>query len=172
NTVTRNNMLAFNVTTGQLTSFAPSFNGQINAVAVSPDKTRVYVGGEFTSVNGQTRRRLAAFDAQTGALISNFAPPVNYDVDALVATNTKVYAGGSFLGVGSQDRQYLAAFNASNGALLDWAPQATGGTVSAITINPEGTKVVVGGSFTKLNGSSNPGYGLRSEEHTSELQSR
>ena len=161
NTVARGNMLAFDVTTGQLnTSFAPTFNAQIRAIAVSPDKTKIYVGGEFTTVNGQSRKRLAAFNAQTGALITTFAPPVNYDVDALVATNTKVYAGGSFLGVGSQDRQYLAAFNASNGALLDWAPQATGGTVSAMTINPDGSKIVVGGSFTAVNGSSNPGYGL------------
>ncbi|GAA1426488.1 hypothetical protein GCM10009616_01170 [Microlunatus lacustris] len=160
NTVARGNLLAFDVTTGVLTSFAPSFNAQIRSIAVSPDQTRLYVGGEFTSVNGQTRRRIAAFDARTGALVDAFAPPVNYDVDALVATNTKVFAGGSFLGVGSAGRQYLAAFNAANGALLDWAPQATGGTVSALTINPDGTRVVAGGSFTAMNGSSNPGYGL------------
>ncbi|WP_245862295.1 PKD domain-containing protein [Georgenia soli] len=159
-TVPRGNMLAFNVTTGQMTSFAPTFNQQVRSIAVSPDKSRIYVGGEFTSVNGQTRRRVAAFDAATGALVANFAPPVNYDVAAVVATNDKVYVGGSFLGVGSVNRQNLAAFNASNGALLDWAPQATGGTVAALTINPEGTKVAVGGGFTALNGSSNPGYGL------------
>lgn len=160
NTVARGNILAFDVTTGVMTSFAPSFNGQIRALAVSPDKTRLYVGGEFTTVNGSTRRRIAAFNTANGALISTFAPPVNYDVDAIVATNTTVYAGGSFLGVGSANRQYLAAFNASNGALLDWAPQATGGTVNALTMNPQGTKIAVGGSFTALNGSSNPGYGL------------
>jgi len=160
NTVPRANILAFDVTTGQLRSFAPTFNAQVRSVAVSPDKTRVYVGGEFTTVNGQSRRRIAAFNAGTGALIASFAPPINYDVAAVVATNTTVYAGGSFLGVGNTDRQYLAAFNASNGALLDWAPQATGGTVAALAINPQGTKVAIGGGFTALNGSSNPGYGL------------
>ena len=92
--------------------------------------------------------------------IAGFAPPINYDVSAVVATNTTVYAGGAFQGVGSQDRGNLAAFNASNGALLNWAPQATGGYVWSMAINPQGTKIVAGGSFTALNGSSNPGYGL------------
>ena len=159
--VTRNNMLAYDITTGALISgFAPSFNGQVKTVALSPDKTRLYVGGSFTTVDGQSRRRIAAFNATTGALISNFAPPVNYEVNAIVATNSTVYAGGNFAGVGSQDRWNLAAFNASNGALLNWAPRATGGYVWAMAINPEGTKIAVGGSFTALNSSSNPGYGL------------
>jgi PKD repeat protein len=165
NTVPRSNLLAFNVTTGQLLSFNPNptFNGQIRAMAVSPDKTRLYVGGEFTTVNGQPRSRIAAFNIANGALslISNFAPPVNYHVRGVTATNSTVYAGGDFTGVGNAPRAFLAAFNASNGALLDWAPQATGGGgVAAVLVNAEGTRVAVGGSFTALNGSSNPGYGL------------
>jgi len=158
---TRRNLLAYDLNTGALiSSFAPNLNGEVKSVALSPDGTRLYVGGAFTTVDGQTRKRIAAFNAQTGALIANFAPPVNYDVNAIVATNTTVYAGGNFAGVGSQDRWNLAAFNASNGALLNWAPRATGGYVWAMAMNDAGTKIVVGGSFTALNGSSNPGYGL------------
>ncbi|KAA1422788.1 PKD domain-containing protein [Mumia zhuanghuii] len=161
NTVARSHLLAYDVQTGVLVSnFAPTLNAQVTAVAVSPNGARVYVGGNFTTVNGQTRRRIAAFDAASGALIASFAPSVNGSVDAIAATNTTVYAGGSFLGVGNQDRYNVAAFSATNGALLDWAPVTAGGTVEALAINPEGTKVAVGGSFTSLNGSSNPGYGL------------
>ena len=161
NTVARANMLAYDVVTGALvTTWAPTFNGQVRALAVSPDKSRLYVGGEFTTVNGISHRRIAAFDTATGNLIAGFNPPMNYDVNAIVATNTTVYAGGSFQGVGSQDRWGLAALNASNGALLAWAPAATGGEVWAMTINPSGTRIAVGGSFTAMNGSSNPGYGL------------
>jgi PKD repeat protein len=160
-TVSRTHLLAYDITTGALVNgFAPTLNGQVLSVALSPDQTRLYVGGEFTTVNGQTRRRIAAFNAATGALITSFAPPVNYDVHAIVATNTTVYAGGNFGGVGNQNRANLAAFNASNGALLNWAPQATGGYVWSMAMNPAGTKIAVGGSFTALNGSSNPGYGL------------
>jgi PKD repeat protein len=160
-TVARPNLLAYDITTGVLLNdFAPSLNGQVRVVAVSPDKTRIYVGGDFTTVDGQSRRRIAAFDAATGALVSTFAPPLNSDVRAIVATNTTVYVGGSFAGVGNQARNNLAAFNASDGALLSWAPQATGGYVWSMAMSPQGDKLAVGGSFTALNGSSNPGYGL------------
>lgn len=160
-TVARGNMLAYDIVTGALvTSWAPTFNAQVRAMAVSPDKSRLYVGGDFTTVNGTSRRRIAAFDTATGNLVASFNPPINYHVNALVATNTTVYAGGEFQDVGTQVRPGLAAFNASNGALLNWAPAATGGDVWAMTMNPAGTRIAVGGSFTALNGSSNPGYGL------------
>src|SRR4051794_20220015 len=62
----RNNMLAYDIRTGALiTSFAPNLNGQALAVAASPDGRRVYVAGDFTTANGQTRKRVAAYDTAT-----------------------------------------------------------------------------------------------------------
>jgi PKD repeat protein len=158
--VPRSNAVAYSITTGNLTNWAPQVNGQVRTVAVSPDKTRLYIGGSFTTVNGLPRKRIAAFDVATGNLVATFAPPVNYDVYAIAATNSTVYAGGDFQDVGTKDRGYLAAFQASNGALLDWAPRAAGGKVWSIVLNPDGSKLAVAGQFTSLNGSSNPGYGL------------
>ena len=166
----RGNLLAFDVTTGVLTDFAPQLNGQVLALAVSPDGGTLYVGGAFTEAtvpdgddadsepDEVSRRRLAAYDIATGELLA-FAPSVNADVAAVVATDDTVYAGGSFLGIGNVDRHYLAAFG-TDGTLLPWAPAATGGPVTTITVNPAATKIAVGGYFPALNGSSNPGYGL------------
>ena len=56
------------------TSFAPTLNGQVLSVVASPDHKRIYVAGEFTTVNGQRRNRVAAFDAATGRLVTTFAP--------------------------------------------------------------------------------------------------
>lgn len=167
-TVTRNNLVAYDVRTGVMTSFAPNFNGQVRAVAVSPDQRRIYVGGDFTTVDGVSRRRIAAFDATTGALIAGFAPQVSGSVTSIAPTNTTVYVGGSFGTVGTQSRSNLAAFSTS-GALLNWAPTTTGGYVWAMAIDPAGTKVAVGGSFTALNGSSSPGYGLGMVDATTGL---
>lgn len=53
---------------GHPTSFAPQIDGNVNALVLSPDRKTLYIGGNFTTVNGQPRANLAAFDAATGAL--------------------------------------------------------------------------------------------------------
>ena len=159
--IARANLLAYDITTGNLdASFAPVLNAQARVVASSPDGSRVYVGGDFTTVNGETRSRIAAFDTATGSLVASFAPNIGYHVYAIAVTPSVVYVGGNFQGVGTASRSYLAAFRTSDGALLDWAPAAGGGMVNALAVSPDGSKVAVGGRFTSLNGSSNPGYGL------------
>jgi PKD repeat protein len=159
NTVVRNNILAYNLTTGELLPFAPVLNAQALSIAASPDGSRIYVGGDFTSVNGATVWRVAALDPVTGALVTSFLPKVGATVRAIVPTAGTVYLGGLFTSVGSAARSRLAAVQASDGALTAWAPSADG-RVNALALSPDGSRAVVGGAFTTLNGSSNPGYGL------------
>ncbi|RWZ59707.1 PKD domain-containing protein [Labedella populi] len=166
NTVARKNFLAYDLTTGALLPFAPQFNQQARTVAASPDGKRLYVGGLFTQVDGVTRTYIAAFDIATGALVTTFKPNVTRRVNAIVATDTTVYTGGAFTAINSQDRFGAAAFAASNGAMTPWAPAAVGGSVAAMTMSPDGSKIVLGGAFTTVNGSSNPGYGLAAVDTT------
>lgn len=148
----RANLLSYDLETGLLrTDFAPSLNGQVLAVTASPDGSRIYVGGDFTQANGQTRQRIAAYSTQTGELISSFAPPVNYQVRAIAATDSVVYVGGAFEGVGNQPRRNLAAFDAATGALLDWAPQADR-TVWGLALSGDGQTLVASGQFETVNG--------------------
>ena len=93
----RGNLLAFDITTGNLiTSFAPSLNAQVKFVTASPDGSRIYVGGAFTTANGATRNRIAAYSTSTGALLTTFAPSLDATVNAIAATNTTVYVAGNF----------------------------------------------------------------------------
>ncbi|WP_150307656.1 PKD domain-containing protein [Planctomonas psychrotolerans] len=164
-TVPRANLLAYNLTTGALvTSFAPTLNGQVRSLAASPDGSRLYAAGEFTTVNGVSRNRIAAFSTATGALVTSFAPSANSRVSAVVATNDTVYFGGTMSAVSGVSRPgRSAAVSASNGAVLPWAPLANpDGRVLAMVLSPDNSKLVLGGSFTTMNGSSNPGYGLAS----------
>ena len=95
-------------------------------------------------------------------LIGSFQPKPDATVRAIAATSDTVYFGGLLSAVGGVARTRVAAVRASDGALLSWAPNAQGGSVHALALSPTGSQVLVGGSFTTMNGSSNPGYGLAS----------
>ncbi|MGO4956995.1 PKD domain-containing protein [Luteococcus sp. Sow4_B9] len=152
----RSNLLAYDVTTGVLkTTFAPVVNGKVRTVAVSPDRTKLYIGGNFTKVNGQTRNRVAAFNLSDGSLDTGFKPSVNSEVSSIVATDTTVYIGGVFSAVNGVPRSRLAAASRS-GRLMAWAPAADL-YVNSIALTPDASKLAVGGSFSAINGSFAPG---------------
>jgi hypothetical protein len=155
------NILAFSLSTGRLiTTFTASLNAQALAVAASPDGRRLYVGGDFTQMNGGAASRVVALNPTTGATIPGWAPAMSSSVRAIVATPETVYLGGSFNSVGSTSRSRLAAARASDGSLRPWRPSAGDGRVNALVMAPDRSKLVAGGTFTTLNGTSQPGFGL------------
>jgi PKD repeat protein len=169
----RANLLAYDIRTGALiTSFAPVLNGQALVVTASPDGSRIYIGGDFTTVNGQARKRVAALDTATGALVSTWKPSISSQVKAIAATNDTVYLGGTITGVGSVARTKLAAVTAATGALLPWAPVPGPGSTAAnrepgktaaqeatlnydvlsLVVTGGGSQVVAAGRFDTMNG--------------------
>jgi PKD repeat protein len=149
------NLIRFDITTGnQDTSWRPVLNGQVIVVAHSHDGKTLYVGGDFTTVNGQPRNRIAAFDTATGQLIGSFNPGTGGEVRAIAVStdDSTVYAGGSFGAAAGVARNRLAAFAASTGALLSWAPSADNFRVNALVTTPDGSKVIIGGAFTTFDG--------------------
>lgn len=160
NETPRNNLMAYDLVSGALLPYAPNVNGEVTALAASPNGARLYVGGSFTAIGGATVWRVAALNPTTGAIDTTFLPKMSASVRTIVVTANTVYMGGLFNAVGSVTRNRLAAAAASNGALLPWAPSAAGGRVNALALAPDGASMVVGGAFTTLNGSSNPGFGL------------
>ncbi len=160
NETPRGNLLSFDIRTGALnTNFAPSLNGTVKDVKVSPDGSRLYVAGSFTTANGQNRYRIAAYNTATGALISTFAPSTNATIAAIAVTNSVVYVGGWFSSANGVARTRLAAFSATDGALLGWAPTANA-DVQSMTLTPDNTKVIIGGKFQLVNNSA--AYGIAS----------
>lgn len=160
-TVERKNILAYDIRTGELiTSFAPSFNAQVLSLAASPDGSRLYVGGEFTTLNGQSALRMVALDPVTGQRIANFDPQPSNSVRTIVATDSTVYLGGAFFRLGEAWREQAAALRASDGALLAFRPVVSGGHVDSMAISPDGTKLALGGKFTQVNSTTANANGL------------
>ena len=162
--MTANNFFAYDITTGnRVAAHSHSMNGQVLAVSASPDGSRVYVGGDFTTVDGVARNHIVAFDTTTGAVVTNFRASVSGQVLAISATDTTVYVGGNFFSANGSTRRRLAAFNASAAttaaAILPWAPKADDNKVSSMVVSPDKSRVIVGGSFTTINGAPANGMG-------------
>lgn len=161
----RTHLLAYDITTGNLiTGFNHTLNAQGRAITASPDGTRVYVGGDFTTVDGQTRNRIAAFSTVDGSLLS-WNGGAAASVRALAVTDSTVYAGGVYSSAMGNNRSRLSAYSTSSGALLNWAPVAANGQVNALVVTPDKSRVIVGGQFNSLNGVQ--AYGLGAVDATS-----
>lgn len=152
-------LLAYDIRTGnRIGSFNHVLNAQGRGIAASPDGSRIYVVGDFTSVDGIGRGHIAAFDTASGSLVPNFAPNVNGAVRAVTATNGAVYFGGSFSSVNGLSRSSLAAVNSSDAGLHSWAP-GVDATVWSMVLTPDQSKVVIGGQFMQLNATDVHGHG-------------
>ncbi len=167
--VARTYLAAYSSRTGALQSFNPSITGgsgaKITALAVSPDGSTLYVGGNFNHVNGTYRDNLAAFSTATGTLTS-WAPTAYGNVNTIVPSpsGSEIYLGGAFNALDGSPRTYAGAVNAS-GALQPWAPNLNN-AVTSLAVAPDDSRVFVGGYFTTINGvtqnaigSTDPGSG-------------
>ena len=129
-------------------SMVPTFHPQVNATVrtILPTSTGVYLGGDFTSVNGTPRGHLAEVTAvgstTPGALIS-WAPTTDLTVRSMVLSpdGTDLVVGGDFftlngadshaLGIvdpvtGATVKDYPLGFIEQNSVVKDLATDATG----------------------------------------------
>ena len=169
------NVAAINVKTGAaISTWRPKVSGKdavVRSLAVKNGK--VFIGGNFTAVEGKPRKNLAAVSANTkkAVRLSPFAPQVGGDtsyVFALEAGDRKLYAGGGFSKVNGAPRKNLAAFSLKTGALdRHWKPKATKAStcmdpkcshkVRALELGSGGRSIFVGGSFSHVSGTNGRG---------------
>jgi hypothetical protein len=121
------NLVAFDATTGAVRSgFAShTFNGEVYAIAVSANGSRIYVGGDFTGIDCKkvgsksvctTAQHLIAFDA-SGNPVPAFS---------------------------------VGGVPTVNGGASD--PTAVRGRVRSLLLSPDGSTLYVGGDFSHLDG--------------------
>lgn len=141
-------------------------NGQVNAVAVQSDD-KVLIGGEFWSVNGEERVRLARLNAD-GTLDHTFGEGlpgivghslnlINSVHSIVLQSDGRILVGGSFTSVQGEPRNGIARLNA-DGTIDPTFGDGLAGVeaphfprVGTIVVQPNG-KILLRGSFTSVNG--------------------
>lgn len=138
-------------------SWTPAADGPVTALLLH--NHILYVGGNFFSVNGVERWRLAAVDRVTGEL-ALWNPKLGTAnlVNALTTSGANVYVGGVFelvnavvvpgTGLRGEGRRNLAAVDAVTGLATPWNPNIFDGEVKALAI--AGSVVYAGGSFDQV----------------------
>jgi hypothetical protein len=152
-TFTRNRMVAFNAANGNIsTTFAPTFNGDVWAIVASG--TSLYVGGNFSTVNGVARRGLVKIDATTGAVDPAFNANLNSNVSEAALVSGRLIISGVFT-------KKIEAVNLTTGANTGYINIPVTGSVAGnagavevyrFAVNPAGTRLVGVGNFTTVGG--------------------
>ncbi|MFO1421385.1 MAG: Ig-like domain repeat protein [Candidatus Competibacteraceae bacterium] len=117
--------------------------------------SRLYVGGAFTTLGGQTRNRLARV-ASTGAVDTWYpAGGANDAVGALAVDNSSnnVYVGGSFATLGGSVHLAIAQVSTTGTGTptANWARAGYPGSIFALTRDSAG-RTYVGGNFAIVDG--------------------
>jgi trimeric autotransporter adhesin len=155
-TVTRTFLAAENADTGALLSWHPVLNGRAYALAASPDRSTLYVGGQFTTVNGQRHSHLVAFDVASGQ-VSPALPDlkVGGTVKAIAQSGSNLFIGGSFTSVAAQAHVRLAELSLGGPGVWAVNPgfkaSANEDVRDIIADSPTG-RIIVAGWFSNVDG--------------------
>jgi len=150
--VNRSNLVSFDATDGTISGFAPRIDGAV--WALQPAGRALYVGGEFTRVNGIARRGIVKLDAVTGAVDPAFDAQLRGNVTEIRMVGSRLIAGGSF------PRQ-LVALDPATGQTSGYIGAAIAGSLGPdagrtriyrFAVDPAGTRLVAVGNFATVDG--------------------
>lgn len=153
----RSNVFAFSATTGAVNEgFTPTVDGVVWSVL--SDGPSVYIGGGFTTVNGEPRAALAKLDLATGQLDPNFKPTFTGGrVSDMEMHNGMLVVAGTFT-------RRLVALNATTGKPTNYISNVVGGRlpnsnsaqVFKFDISSDGQHLVAVGNFTTVDNLARP----------------
>jgi len=171
-TINQPYLASYNLNTGLIdTNFRPTFGGgSVRAVEATPDGTKLFVAGDFNTVGGVARQKVASLNLTTGAPIStfDFTRSTNNPATALAATNSTLYVGGRFSRINGQLRTGLAAVNTASGAVdMSFDNQLSGGigvngqlAVPQLKLTHDESKLLVVHTGRQIDGQDRYGMGI------------
>lgn len=164
-------LAAIDITTGAgIASFKPQLASSgaqtldVQSLAIVGDT--LYVGGRFSSVDGQPRLNLAAIDIDpgtiTGTVNPGFDPVVGdpagnlsaFEVLKILPGPDALYISGAFGTVDAKGRSKVAKLSYSGVVDGTFKPGTTSGAVRDLEWSADGQTIFAGGNFWTLSGAS------------------
>ena len=143
----RNNVAAVDATTGSLLPFDANTNNIVRSVYA--DGNYLYMGGDFTTVNGSiNKNRIAQVNGTTG-IATGWNPNADGSVNALALSGTNLFVGGAFANIGGGARAKIASLSTLTGGASAFNPTANN-NINALTTS--GDTLFIGGVFTTIGG--------------------
>lgn len=133
---------------GNVTALKANANNSVKTALVH--NGILYIGGNFTTINGTARNRVAALNLSTGALTS-WNPNVNGVVAGILTNGTDIFIGGAFSTAGGASRANLASVNMTTGAATSLNVAVSG---SIYTMAMSGDVLYIAGYITTVGGQS------------------
>ena len=153
------NLAAISTSTGLAnTSFHPSPNGAVNAMAISSTSASIYVGGAFNHISSTAINYLALINTSNGSANVTFSPSAGNAISSMVLSsdNKTLYiafnsSSGSCGGAGVS----MKAYNALSGLASSSFPYFSSfytvisdkPCLSTLALSPNGQVLYVGGKF-------------------------
>jgi len=147
-TASRNNLAAFDLTTGDLLPFSANTNNPVRAI--ESDGSTLWVGGSFNMVGGVFRSNVAALDAVTGVPHPAFDISLNGAVHGLAQIGNRIYAAGYFTLVEGVQQHRVASLDPVTGQPDGNFQAAVNDGVRAIAASSATGRLFVGGQFTAV----------------------
>lgn len=153
---TLNHLVRLNEDGSLDTSWSANISGNgVVALAVDESQDRLFIGGSFSSVDGNTNyENLAALNLD-GSLDNSFATEspnsIVWDMDT---SGDHLFIGGAFTQVGSEARTAAAALDIQDGSVsTNFTPDPD---ASVRTILHDQGRIYLGGSFSNVDGTAQP----------------
>lgn len=170
NIIFAHNLAAIDMTTGQgIPTFHPDVEAvgaqtvQVHALAMVGDK--LYVGGQFGTVDGTSHYNIAAVDIDPTTYAGTVDPTFTTSVGVPAAANEAkvfvyeilpgsdgLYIGGAFSKVNGKGRSKAAKITLDGTLVKTWKVTAVNGAVREMAFSTDGQSIFIAGAFNTFNG--------------------
>jgi hypothetical protein len=135
--------------TGDLLWLLPT-NDDVRALALSDDGSRLFGGGSFTAVDGQTRKHLVAINVADHAPVAAWKGTASGVVRDLVVNGDTLFVAGKFSSIAGATSKGIGAVSATTGARITSFNHSVDLGVMGLALTSD--RLILSGTFTQVDG--------------------